>query len=137
MPSIAGLLETSLYVDDLARVSAFYEEVLALPVMFESDRLIAHDAGRQGVLLLFRKGSTSADIATPRGTILGHEGAGRLHLAFAIQAAEYEAWKRRLAAYDVAVESEVGWSRGGRSLYFHDPDGNVVELATPGLWPNY
>ena len=27
--------------------------------------------------------------------------------------------------------------RGGTSLYFNDPDGNVVELATPGLWANY
>ena len=22
-------------------------------------------------------------------------------------------------------------------VYFRDPDGHLVELATPGLWPNY
>jgi catechol 2,3-dioxygenase-like lactoylglutathione lyase family enzyme len=137
MPRIAGLLETSLYVDDLPAVSAFYEHVLELPVMFRSDRLIAHDAGRQGVLLLFHKGSTSEDMATPNGVIPGHEGEGRLHLAFAIATAEYDPWKTRLEQADIAVTSEVTWSRGGRSLYFLDPGGNVVELATPGLWPNY
>jgi catechol 2,3-dioxygenase-like lactoylglutathione lyase family enzyme len=137
MPRIDGLLETALYVDDLPECSGFYETVLGLPVMFRSDRLVAHDAGRQGVLLLFRKGGTSGDIATPSGTIPGHEGDGRLHLAFAVAAADYEPWLRRLARHAVAITSEVGWSRGGKSLYFNDPAGNVVELATPGLWPNY
>ena len=35
------------------------------------------------------------------------------------------------------MESEVTWPQGGRSLYFRDPDGLLVELATPGLWRNY
>ena len=28
-------------------------------------------------------------------------------------------------------------TRGGESIYFRDPDGHVLELATPGLWPGY
>ena len=39
-----------------------------------------------------------------------------------------------LAASGVAVEQEVVWPRGGRSLYFRDPAGNAVELVTPGVW---
>ena len=35
----------------------------------------------------------------------------------------------------VAIEAEVEWPSGGRSLYFRDPAGNVVELAPPTLWP--
>jgi catechol 2,3-dioxygenase-like lactoylglutathione lyase family enzyme len=31
----------------------------------------------------------------------------------------------------------VRWPRGGESIYFRDPDGHLVELATPGLWDNY
>jgi hypothetical protein len=34
----------------------------------------------------------------------------------------------------VAIEQEVDWPRGGKSLYFRDPAGNSVELLTPGVW---
>ncbi len=40
----------------------------------------------------------------------------------------------RLEAAGVAIESEVTWPRGGRSLYIRDPAGNCVELASPKLW---
>jgi len=83
-PRISGLLETSLYVADLDRAAAFYEGVLGLRVMLRSPRLVALDAGRQGVLLLFLAGATSADVVEAGGTIPGHEGTGRLHMAFAV-----------------------------------------------------
>ena len=47
------------------------------------------------------------------------------------------AWEARLTELRIAVESRVTWERGGVSLYFRDPDGRLVELATPGLWPSY
>ncbi|MGO4728760.1 MULTISPECIES: VOC family protein [unclassified Inquilinus] len=136
-PRISGLLETSLYVADLDRAAAFYEGVLGLRVMLRSPRLVALDAGRQGVLLLFLAGATSADVVEAGGTIPGHEGAGRLHMAFAVPAEDLDAWRARLAAAGVALTGEMAWARGGVSLYIADPDGHVVELATPGLWPNY
>ena len=37
----------------------------------------------------------------------------------------------------VAIEGATNWSRGGRSIYFRDPDGHLLELATPGLWTVY
>jgi catechol 2,3-dioxygenase-like lactoylglutathione lyase family enzyme len=37
----------------------------------------------------------------------------------------------------IAIESKVQWELGGQSLYFRDPDGNSLELATPGLWSIY
>jgi catechol 2,3-dioxygenase-like lactoylglutathione lyase family enzyme len=37
----------------------------------------------------------------------------------------------------VSIEGEMKWPRGGTSLYFRDPDGHLVELATPGLWSIY
>jgi catechol 2,3-dioxygenase-like lactoylglutathione lyase family enzyme len=136
-PRISGLLETSLYVADLDRAAAFYEGVLGLRVMLRSPRLVALDAGRQGVLLLFLAGATSADVVEAGGTIPGHEGAGRLHMAFAVPAEDLDAWRARLATAGVALTGEMAWARGGVSLYIADPDGHVVELATPGLWPNY
>ncbi|MDQ3546548.1 MAG: glyoxalase/bleomycin resistance/extradiol dioxygenase family protein, partial [Verrucomicrobiota bacterium] len=43
-------------------------------------------------------------------------------------------WRERLQEAGVAIESEVEWPEGGRSLYFRDPAGNSVELAPPTLW---
>jgi hypothetical protein len=31
----------------------------------------------------------------------------------------------------------VVWPEGSTSIYFRDPDGHLLELVTPGLWPNY
>ena len=31
----------------------------------------------------------------------------------------------------------MNWERGGQSIYFRDPDGHLVELATPGIWAIY
>jgi catechol 2,3-dioxygenase-like lactoylglutathione lyase family enzyme len=31
----------------------------------------------------------------------------------------------------------MNWARGGKSLYFRDPDGHLVELVTPGVWATY
>lgn len=135
-PRIAGLLETALYVDDMARSARFFRDVLGLAPMIESDRLTAFDAGHGGVLLVFARGQSGADVTTPDGTIPGHDGSGPLHMAFSIGANDVAAWRAHLAGHEVAVTHEVTWPAGGTSLYFNDPDGHVLELATPGLWKN-
>jgi len=137
MPRISHLLETALYVDDLDRAQAFYERLMGFEIFLKDSRMVALGVPGGGVLLLFRKGGSIEPSRTPFGTIPGHDGAGRLHLAFAIPRGELERWERHLAALNVPVESRVTWGRGGTSLYFRDPDGHAVEVATPGLWPNY
>jgi catechol 2,3-dioxygenase-like lactoylglutathione lyase family enzyme len=137
MPKITGLLETALYVEDMERSVAFFENVLELKAMFRSVRLTAFDAGRSGVLLLFARGASVDDMPSSIGVVPGHDGRGPLHMAFAIASDAYDDWRRHLSTCGVPVYSEVRWPRGGRSLYFHDPDGHVLELATPGLWQNY
>lgn len=134
-PAIDGLLETALYVDDMARSVAFFRDLLGLWPMLEGERLTAFDAGRQGVLLVFARGKSIEDMPSERGVVPGHDGHGPLHMAFAIPEAEYEPWKGHLAEAGVTLRGEMQWPRGGRSLYFEDPDGHVLELATPGLWP--
>ncbi len=137
MPRISGLLETALYVADMPRAVAFFKDVMGLEPMLSGDRLTGFDAGRQGVLLLFLTGASVADMPVDDGVIPGHDGSGPVHMAFAIEADEYEPWRQHLAGQGVALRGEVVWPKGGRSLYFDDPDGHLIELATPGLWPNY
>jgi catechol 2,3-dioxygenase-like lactoylglutathione lyase family enzyme len=137
MPPLNGVLETSLYVDDLRRSVAFYRGLFELEVLTEDGRFCALAVAGRQVLLLFRKGLSAAPSVRPGGTLPGHDGGGRLHLAFAVAAADLPAWEERLRNQGVAVESTVTWPRGGRSLYFRDPDGHLLELATPGVWAIY
>ena len=137
MPAIIRILETALYVDDLPRATGFYRDVLGLRVLSEAPRMASIDAGRSTVLLLFRRGATTEGLRFPGGWIPPHDGAGPAHLAFAIESADVEPWAARLAELRVAIESRVTWAAGGMSLYFRDPDGHSVELASPGVWPTY
>jgi catechol 2,3-dioxygenase-like lactoylglutathione lyase family enzyme len=136
-PPIRGVLETSVYSDDLRRAHAFYGGVIGLVRVLDSERMLTYAIAPAQVLLVFRRGETRPDSATPGGIVPGHHSEGPAHFAFAVAAAAYEGWKEHLVAEGVAIRSEVQWPKGGRSLYFADPDGNVLELATPGLWPNY
>jgi len=138
MPRIANVLETALYVSDLERAAQFYEKLFGFERMLEIERLIALRVGDSGqTLLLFRAGSSTQGEQTPGGFIPGHGGTGNLHLAFAIATEEVEPWKAKLAECGVALESINRPERGGTSLYFRDPDQHCIELASPGIWPNY
>jgi catechol 2,3-dioxygenase-like lactoylglutathione lyase family enzyme len=137
MLAVNGIVETALHVEDVARSAAFYRNLFGFEVMVADDRLCAMNAGGRDVLLLFRKGGTSEAVVMPGGVIPPHGGDGHLHFAFAVNAADLQAWVDKLAEAGVPIESAVEWERGGKSLYFRDPDGHLVELATPGIWPNY
>lgn len=136
-PPITGVVETGLYVDDLPRARSFYEKVLGLKPMIADDRFRAYNAGPGSVLLLFLRGATLEPVVMREGTIPPHDGNGPLHYALGIPKGSVEQWAAHLGAHHVAIESRVDWKGGGVSLYLRDPDGNLVELATPGLWPNY
>jgi catechol 2,3-dioxygenase-like lactoylglutathione lyase family enzyme len=130
-PVVDGLLESSLYVEDVARSAAFYEKIFGFPVISNfQPRGCALRAGDRQVLLLFQKGAS-------RATQSPHDGEGELHVAFAIPAAELENWEAWLARNGIAVEEKHAWERGGWSLYFRDPDRHLLEVATPGVWSIY
>jgi catechol 2,3-dioxygenase-like lactoylglutathione lyase family enzyme len=137
MPRLNGMLETALYVDDLRRAQRFYEDILELRPVFSDGRLTAYDVGGRSILLVFARGASMETVALEGGVIPGHDGAGPLHCAFAISADELPAWKERLTVRGVQIEGCMDWPRGGKSIYFRDPDGHLLELATPGLWPTY
>jgi len=130
-PKIDGILESSLYVTDVARSVQFYERIFGFQVISDfGERGCAMRAGDRQVLLLFKKGGSRA-IQSP------HDGDGELHLAFAAPSAELAGWEAWLAENGIAVEEKRAWELGGQSVYFRDPDRHLIELATPGTWSIY
>lgn len=136
-PAVRRVLETALYVDDLTAAADFYDRLFGFPSLTRDERLCAYDVGGSSVLLLFKRGGTLETVRLPGGTIPPHDGHGPLHIAFAIDEADVAGWERRLSDAGVEIEGRATWPRGGKSLYFRDPDGHLLELATPGIWQSY
>ena len=127
---IQSVVETAVYVDDLESAEAFYGTVLGLPVIArEADRHVFFQVGPAQVLLAFLPQSTLKPDEFP-----AHGSTGPGHFALGIDAAALDLWREHLTARGVQIEKELTWPRGGRSLYFRDPAGNLVELITPGIW---
>lgn len=130
-PKSEGILESSLYVDDVAVSARFYEKIFGFRMISDfGERGCAMQAGTRQVLLLFKKGG-SHSIQSP------HDGNGELHLAFAIPVSELDTWEAWLAENEIPVEEKRTWDRGGQSVYFRDPDRHLIEIATPGVWSIY
>ena len=136
-PNVRGMLEYGLYVEDVSRAVEFYQELFGFPCLFADSRMAALDAEGVQVLLLFRRGASRKPVTTSGGVLPGHDGQGTLHLAFAISGDEFVRWEGWLDHRGVEIESKVRWDRGGRSIYFRDPDGHLLELVTPGVWETY
>ncbi len=137
MPPLGRILETSLYVDNVARSIEFYVRVFGLRQLVADDRFCALNVSSQQVLLLFRTHGTTEPITIPGGVIPPHDGEGTTHLAFTIATEDEVKWTEHLRAHNVPIESRVAWPRGGFSVYFRDPDGHLLELVTPGCWEIY
>ena len=123
-----GVLETVLYhssghEDELAR---FYGEVLGLQRIGGG---LTFRVG-SGLLLLF-----DAERSAVQSTPPPHGARGSIHTCFVTGAEEYESWKQRLTDNGVTILEERTWDNGVKSFYFHDPVGNVLEIADGDLWP--
>jgi catechol 2,3-dioxygenase-like lactoylglutathione lyase family enzyme len=134
MNRLLGVLETSLYISDLDRAVKFYREVLGLRLIgdkyFEGGRGAALQVGNgPSVLLLFR-----AELTLQGGMLLPHGTTGAGHVAFRIEPEEIPAWRERVRAHGVAIEQEFAFGDNPPSIYFRDPDGNVLELAVETIW---
>jgi catechol 2,3-dioxygenase-like lactoylglutathione lyase family enzyme len=130
MLRIQRVLETSLYVDDLETATVFYAEVLGLLAFSQAGGRHSFFRCGDGVVLLFNPRATQEE----GGQVPPHGAHGPGHVAFAIQASDIPGWRDHLRVHNVEVEREVTWPGGGQSIYFRDPAGNSVELATPQIW---
>lgn len=130
-PKSDGLLESSLYVQNVAASARFYTRILGLPVASDFGELgCAMKAGERQVLLLFKKDS-SLRISSP------HDGEGELHIALATPASELMRWKAWLEENGISIEERRIWDLDGQSLYFRDLDRHLLEIASPGVWSIY
>jgi len=134
---INGVAETAIYVENVARSTEFYQRLFGLRRLLGDEQFSALEVPGPAVFLLFQKGSRREAFSTPGGVIPAHGASGEIHFAFKISRESLEECARELGDLGVAIESTVEWPRGGKSLYFRDPDQHLVELITPGCWTNY
>jgi catechol 2,3-dioxygenase-like lactoylglutathione lyase family enzyme len=127
---VERILETCLYVDDLEAAEAFYRRVLGLTPFSRVEKRHVFFRCGQNMLLLFNPVQT----AKPVGEVPTHGSHGAGHIAFAMSPDQVSSWRERLEQHGVAIEAEITWPSGGYSIYFRDPAGNSVELATPQVW---
>ncbi|MFQ5937601.1 MAG: VOC family protein [Acidiferrobacterales bacterium] len=122
---IAGSDHVELRVRDLDQALSFYKGCLGLVDHTPESR--THVLGSQaGAFLVLVAGrSNAADRA----------GGASDHLAFSV--ADVEKAKGRLREDGVEIVSERKDSDGqGKSYYFRDPDGNVLEIYGPVAQPS-
>lgn len=127
-----AILETALYVRDIDRARAFYGGILGLAErVCVADRHVFFACG-PGMLLLFRADATQH--ATGPLPVPTHGAVGEGHVCFRVLPEMFAAWIARFDAHDVAIEADVRWPHGARSIYVRDPDCNSVEFSEPALW---
>ena len=131
-PVLSGVLETALYYDAGEReaMEALYRDGLGLATVTSwSDGTALRLGG--GVLLLFDR----ARLAERDEPAADHGTTGAGHACLVAEAGHYERWKERLAEMAVDITHEETWPGGKRSFYFHDPAGNLLEIAEADMWP--
>lgn len=129
------MLETSVYADDLKIAKGFYRDIIGLELIREEPGRHVFFRCGPGVFLIFNAKATEKDSCPDDAIDVPTHGArGPGHACFAITAEKVDAWRDHLQDHGIEIEQEINWPNGAHSLYFRDPAGNSMELATPSLW---
>lgn len=120
--AIRAIDYTVIFVRDMNAMRRFYGEILAFPFLRElSPNWIEYGLGGN-TLALARPSRTAADAPT-------HAGSASLQLAFRVSSAEVDACAEELERQGVALQSPpTNQPFGHRTLFFRDPDGNLLEI---------
>jgi len=131
----SATLESALYAEDLLAAETFYSEIIGLSVILrQPGRHVFFRAG-QSVLLIFNAAATTQPPTIGQTlAVPPHGSEGRGHYCFSIPAADIDRWCDHLQNKGIAIESDIHWPNGARSIYVRDPAGNSVEFADPALW---
>lgn len=120
---VRALGEVALRVNNLDEAQDFYANVIGLDLLKRFDnsaffRIADGYEGHTAVLALF-----------DRDTMVEQNRSPVDHIAFTIALKDYESELDRLTSRGLDVSTAThGWVHW-RSLYVHDPDGNMVELV--------
>lgn len=130
-----GILETTLYAEDLQAAEKFYRQVLGLALVTRQPGHHVFFRCGSGMLLIFNPRTTNRPpVMGARQPVPPHGASGPGHVCFRAFAHEIPIWIERLKAARVRIEADFNWPTGGRSIYFRDPAGNSLEFAEPRLW---
>jgi glyoxylase I family protein len=116
-----------LRVRDLPAMVRFYEQALGFRVERRLDRIS---------LVQMRAGASLLDlVAAQRDDAGARANAPNMdHLCFRVEPFDRDAIVRQLAPFAISVGETVeryGAEGNGPSVYFHDPEGNQIELKGP------
>lgn len=134
-PAISGVLETALYASDLTAAKRFYGEQLGFEMILEEQDTFVFFRCGTTILLIFDPEQTKKQpLPPPSRPIPGHGTEGAGHLCFSAPGEMLDKWISHLKLQGIAIETEIVWDNGARSVYFRDPAGNSIEFAQPKLW---
>jgi catechol-2,3-dioxygenase len=114
---VEGFCELTLQTRDPERLAEFYRAAFGFEDLSRGDDRIWLACGRRSRLGLWSPGEKE----------FGDQGGRHVHYAYSVSSDGIEELMERLRALDVAYRGPVEHPGGDRSLYFEDPEGNVVE----------
>lgn len=130
--AVAGLAEIVLWVRDMEAALHFYRDLFGLEVISPPElpnKFLEAGAGGPGVpemIVLIPHPDPSGRFPNEKVNRVLH------HLAFRVEAKEYDDLQRACSAKGLQVRSGVHpVLKGVRTFYVDDPDGNEVEVIAP------
>ncbi|MFZ5444986.1 MAG: VOC family protein [Myxococcota bacterium] len=119
---IDGLHHVAVQVRDVAKVAAFYVEVLGLP---ELQRYHRDDGSLRSIWVGLGPRAEAGFLAVEAAPELTADGVlGFSMVALRIPASARAAIEAELGRRGVTIEKQTGWT-----MYFRDPEGNLVGLS--------
>ena len=121
LKSIQSVSYVIILCDDMPRMKSFYRDIFAFPIDSETDESLAFRAG--SLLFALRKRTRGYDGSGVRPELPG------VQIAFLVSPAEVELCHKQLVEKGVTIlEPPTDQPRGHRTVYFADPEGNMLEI---------
>ena len=120
-----ALINTCLITNEVKALTAFYAQVLQIEPRTSGDDYVEFPT-KVGTLALFR--ATAQEKYIPRSATAGQNHSSILEFRVGNVDEEYVRLHPIVKSW---VKGPTTQPWGTRSIYFHDPDGNLVDLFTP------